>query len=485
MNKTSNKKINKKNIFILFAAAIAIRLIVFFTFIQKNEYYKQPDSNDYNCAALTVGYGYGMVRPDCGRPTFWRTPGYALFLAPFYRAFNAKSFAFSDNWKPQTAAILLQIILGALITLLIFLLAMLLTNSLCISWATAIISALHPGFVLSDLYILTETLSIIFLIPFFIFFFKSFYLKDENSFTKKNWLKNIIFSAIFLGIFTWVRPMGQFVSVVSAMLILIFDSSTFKIKLKKILIFLLIFFSIISPWYIRNYNITGKIFFCPMIGLYLNTFNAPKIIRATEGLPLMDSINKLYARANNLALQEYLQAKANGLDIATEIIHGKVAIPVIMAHPFLFIKDWTKEVAKTTFDLYSYQLVTMARGTFYADPIEEFLTEKWQECLYKQKVPLLTRIIIYLEILFEILKWLGLIFGFFLFWIYPIIKRFKVSDYIKQTGLLWLKVSPFILAFVGMTGGFGYARLRLPIESLMIILSLTFWCWLINRRKQK
>jgi len=91
------------------------------------------------------------------------------------------------------------------------------------------------------------------------------------------------------------------------------------------------------------------------------------------------------------------------------------------------------------------------------------------------------RFIIYLEIIFEILKWIGLLLGAFFFMLFPLIKRFNVSDTIKQNGLLWLKISPMIGAFIIMTGGFGYARLRLPVEALMIMLSLTFWYWLINK----
>jgi len=476
---------NKKNLTILFLAALAIRLAVFLFFIYPNEYYKQPDSGDYHHCALSLTLGRGMRRLDNNRPMFWRTPGYPLFLSFFYKTFGIKSTKFSENRPAQTAAIIFQILLCSLIPLLIFFLALLLTKSLSISWLTAWISAIHLGFVLSDTYLLTESLSILFLIPFFIYFFKSFYLPGQISPPRHRWLKSIIIAAVFLGIFAWVRPMGQFVSIVSAIMILILDKVNWKIKLKKVVIFLLVFFAIVSPWYVRNYDITGKLFFCPMFGLYLNTFNAPKIIRATEGLPLRQSIDKLYQQAGKKAVEEFLIAKASGKDLATELVHMKVALPIIKQYPFLFLKDWMIESCKTAFDLYSYQLVDMAKNTFYYDPIEEFLTEKWSECLYEKKVPALMRLVIYLEIIFEILKWIGLILGIFIFWLFPLIKLFDVSDYVKQTGLLWLKVAPMIGAFIIMTGGFGYARLRLPVEALIVMLSLTTWYWLIKERKSE
>jgi len=192
---------SKKNLTILFLAAVAIKLAVFLFFIYPNEYYKQPDSGDYHHGALALSLGKGMRRLDNNRPMFWRTPGYPLFLSFFYKTCGIKSPKFSENSPAQTTAIIFQILLCSLIPLLIFFLALLLTQSLSIAWITAWLSALHVGFVLSDLYILTESLSILFLIPFFIYFFKSFYLPGQNVPARHTWLKNIILAGIFLGIF--------------------------------------------------------------------------------------------------------------------------------------------------------------------------------------------------------------------------------------------------------------------------------------------
>lgn len=475
---------NKKNLTILFLAAFLLRLIVFIGFIQKNRYYKQPDSGDYHHGAMCISLGRGMHKLRDNRPIFWRTPGYPLYLSWFYNFFGIRSLKFEDNSKAQVASIIVQIILNSLLSILILFLALILTKSLTIAWLTAWISALHVGFVLSSTYLLTEALSMMFIIPFFIYFYKSFYLPGQITPKKNGWLKNTILAAIFLGIFTWVRPMGQFVAVASMITILILDKIDWKTKFKKIGVFFLVFLLITGPWFIRNYNITGKFFFCPMFGLYLNTFPAPKIIRDTTGKPLTECINHLYKIAKQEIIKDYRIAKSQGKDIAMEISHLKAALPVIKAHPFLFLKNWMQESAKTSFDLYSSQLVAIAKDAYYYDPPEEFLSEKLAECLYKQKMNPFMRLIIYLELLFAILKWIGLIAGAFIFLLFPLIKRFKVPDYIKQTGLLWLKLIPMIGAFIIMTGGFGYARLRLPVESLMVILALTFWYWLLVERKK-
>ena len=113
------------------------------------------------------------------------------------------------------------------------------------------------------------------------------------------------------------------------------------------------------------------------------------------------------------------------------------------------------------------------------------MTEKWYDCIYKQSMPVAARMLIFLEIIFEILKWIGLLCGAWIFLLIPLIKKFQVPAFIKKTGATWLKTAPMIGALIFMTGGFGYARLRLPVEPLMIMLALTFWYWILWRRNEK
>jgi len=70
---------------------------------------------------------------------------------------------------------------------------------------------------------------------------------------------------------------------------------------------------------------------------------------------------------------------------------------------------WMKEVFKTSFDLYAYQFVTITNNTFMYDPLEEFLNEKLKLTLYTQPMPYTFRIIAWLELLFLILQWFGII----------------------------------------------------------------------------
>jgi len=131
------------------------------------------------------------------------------------------------------------------------------------------------------------------------------------------------------------------------------------------------------------------------------------------------------------------------------------------------------EVIKTTFDLYASQLVSFANNSFMWDPLEEFLGEKIQLALYKQPMPFWMRAIAWSEFLFTIFLWIILLIGLVQFWVVPLIKRFEVSSETKALAALWFKCLFLTGGILFMTGGFGYARLRLPIEPLLWILALT------------
>lgn len=476
---------NHKNLTVLFIAAFLVRAITFQTYIQHNERYKQPDSMDYHNSALSITVGTGMHRPDTLKPIFWRTPGYPLFLSFFYSWFGVRSSQFATNRPAQVTALWVQIILASLIPLLIFALINMLTGILSIAWITAWISVFHLGMVLASTYFLTESLALLFFFPFLIFFYKNFKIWGEKKEKQATpWAKNIMLAALFLGLMAWIRPMGEFVSIIAVLLIITLGQASWKIKGKKIALFFFIFFMVTGGWYLRNYQLTGKLFFCPMFGPYLNSFCAPKIVRDTTHLTLSQSIGALYRKAKERAQKDEIIAHRHGRVGCRELAGIPVALPIIKAYPWIFMRDWMKEVLKTTFDLHASLLVGFARNTFMYDPLEEFLTEKLCDSLYKQPMPLFMRLITFLEVLFQLLKWIGLLLGAWLFLFSPLLKRFDVSAAIKKNGLLWLKVSPMIGAIIFMTGGFGYARLRLPVDPFMIMLSLTFWYWALNNRKK-
>jgi len=490
--KATKRTIFKKHLFFLFLASFLVRAITFHFFITPQQRYRQADSPDYHNCTISMYMSGCMNRIDTMEPIYWRTPGYPTYLYFFYKTFAIETPKFDGCRIAQIMAIWLQILLSSLVPIILLYLALMLTGILSISWVAAWIYALHLGPILASCFLLTEALAIIFFSLFLFFFYKQLrtwfdppLLLATSKKNETSWKTSVALASLFLGIATWIRPMGEFVLIVAVLLIFILDRVNLKVKFKKIGLIFFVFFAITGPWYIRNYRLTGKFFFCPMFGPYLNSFCAPKILRDTLGIPLPKCIHYLYNQSKEKSTEKTIYAYKQGKKYCKLFAPLEIALPIIKKHPFVFLHNWTKEVLKTTFDLYSSQLVAFANNSFMYDPLEEFLTEKWAACVYKQKMPFSMRLLIFLEIIFELFKWIGLLCGAWLFLLRTLIKKFQVTQQIKQISALWLKTAPMIGAFLFMTGGFGYARLRLPVEPLMILLSLTFWYFLIIQKREK
>lgn len=475
-----NSKPFFRKFFLLFIAAFLVRALVFYFYIQHESRYHQADSMDYHAGALFIALGHGMYNPAADMPIFWRTPGYPAYLAAFYNLFGVTSTDFDGNSQAQKASIWVQILISSILPILIFYLALILLGNLSIAWIAAYISVFHVGYILSSTYILTEGLATVFFVAYLICFFAA--LKNISGDTKKY----LISAAILLAIYTWMRPMGQTLAIISVILLIL--NNIFKNSWRKKLInsgiFLAIFFTLISPWYIRNHNLTGQYFFFPVFGPYLTCFCAPKIHAKINNLELAES-HKILTRLGGYFTYQALidndnknRESGRKYYVCPEIACLPAALPLIKEHPFLFARDWVVEVCKTTFDLYSSQLVAFATNCYKFDPLIEYLQDKLKSCLYSQPLPIWMRLIAWLELIFSILLWIGIFFGIILFIITPLITR-----NIKNTKnlIIWLQTGIIFISTVIVTGGFGYARLRLPAEALIIIMSLSFWFYIYNK----
>ena len=490
-----------KKLFILTVCAFIIRAAVFFFYVQHEQRYCQPDTPDYHISGISLCLGKGMVRYGTPFPFFWRAPGYPWYLSHFFRWHGLTNLGIDANTATHKSAIWVQIALASTVPAILFVLALLLTGSFFIAWLTAGITTIHPGFVLASTFLLTEGITLIFFFLFLIFFYKSFKALGEPTLGKPtfgkpkihiphHWLLNTILAGLSLALATWMRPMGEYVAIVASVIILLFANSSFRKKVLLILVLLTTFFAVVSPWYVRNYQLTHKIFFCPMMGAYLNAFIAPRVLRDVQHRPLDDTFRELQQKAGIEIQKDYIKSLGTGLSVVPESIPLRVALPIIWQYPGYAAYEWMKEVMKSTFDLYSWQLVALVKNCFKSDPLEESLREKTAQCLYKDSLPgtplpLIVRIIAWLEAIYALLLWIGIFFGFWYFLLRTALKKYAVPERLKSLGGLWLKTGFMIGSLLFMTGGFGYARLRLPVEPLLIILALTAWLEIINLYKQR
>ncbi|HEX2978473.1 MAG TPA: hypothetical protein VHO47_05120 [Candidatus Babeliales bacterium] len=471
------------NLIILFLCALALRALFFYSYGQHEQRHWQADSMDYHVCAVGIAHGTGMHRVDDNKPIFWRTPGYPYFISLFYKWYGLFSPAFEANMPAQKAVILAQVAFSSLTPLLIFFLAFLITGSLSLAQIAGWIFAFHPGFIVAPSYLLTEAIALLFFFGFLLCLFSIALPSSKHA--QESWvLSRIFFGGILLGLYTWMRPNGEFISVL-ACVILLLSAVSWPRKIMRIVLFLCVFFASLSPWYVRNHNLTGRWFFCPMSGAYLCAFSVPKLIRRAANQPLDLCLKYMFVQAQNetASQEEIYRAIKSPYVVTRELFCMQLALPWIQQFPKYFVLDWMTEVLKTTFDLYSSQLVSLAKNTFKWDQIEEVLSKKVAACLYAESIPWWMRIIAWIEFFYSILLWIGFFAGCWLFLVRNAYGFLKKRAYDNQMLMLWVFSGILIGGLLFMTGGFGYARLRMPAEPLLVILSLIFWFWVFARDK--
>ena len=472
-----NRPITRTSLCLLYLIALAIRVVVFESYIKYGKRYNQPDTGSYFLPALSLALGKGMTDPSNGRLIFWRTPGYPLFLAPFYYMQGITTSSFDAYAGAHYKAMWAQIIMCAVIPPLAVLLAFSLTESLPIAWLTGLLTTIHPGLILSSCYVMTDGIAtLLFMICLLFLSYGFVWYKGQ---IHKHAYRYIAYAAVFFALFTWVRPMGQFLMMVMPLLFFI-DMTSWQVQWRKMLLFFLVSVGLLMPWYIRNYYWTGRVFFCPMSGCMLNVFSAPKLLRRLTGQDYRTCWQEQLRKGSQEVLKEQIRLKKEGscYVVPEHQIVGNAAWPLIKENPGGFAYDWLVQVIKTTFDLTSsQQLARFANNTFFYDDLEEFLLDKYWLCLYAQPMPIWMRVISYVEALLSVIKWILLFIGFGIFFLAPLIGSMRGAPS-KADGVMWRwwRVWFWCCFIIGgtliMTGAFGYARLRLPIDALLIILAL-------------
>ncbi len=445
------KIFNNQYLFLLclFIFSFLIKSAVFYFYLGNNNNYWQVDSNTYHKIAQGLVINKSFSVDD--NPNFYRLPGYPLFLASGYKIFGI-----------DTKNVLwLQILLASFIPILIYFLALIIMpGNLLLARMASIYSAIHIGLTLYSGFFMSESLFIFLLLIFSILFFKN---------------KHLFSAGVFLGLAGLVRPIGHYL-IFFVIIILFFKNKNIKISLIKSLFLILGFIITVSPWLIRNYNLQGQVFLHSLPGgLFLN-FAAARSVMIEKDLTY-DRAKKYLTREIDINAQDFKEKynrSPNEIEYCN--LQMDLALQYFKKYPLITIKNFLLDIFRTSFSLYSAEILYLENNRASIDYFSQKRTIK--EMIYRYVNPKTDKIGVQLLILFEILLFILILLGVFGGFILAILGFFVSKfEYIKNIYICFL---PIILLFlvIGLAGG--YSRMRLPAESFLIILSFIFYTYIYN-----
>ncbi len=370
----------------------------------------------------------------------WRTPLYPAVVAFFY--FFTKSVV---------PVIFFQLIIAALTVVFVYKIG-LKVFSQKIALIAALVFSVEPNWVYLSSCLLTETL-FIFLFIVSIYYFINFLIEKRQL--------HLFFSGIFLGLATLTRPAAE-------LAIIIFIPFIFFIRLKDkkkiifaILILLISFYAVLSPWIVRN-KINFGINQVSWLGIYnLLFYNAAGLIAVQKDISVYDAKQLIYDEirkekdpnfntetAKYASNQSYIFGKAMaiiGSDVPTYAkLHLFTLVPFFFDSGLLHISRLLDLPIETVNRCNFTRL--LSQGNFSAV----------LKCLFTFDA---TNVIVWSGLL----VWLA-IYSIVLFGIY----RCLLKD--KQKIIFLVFFILVIMYFASVTGLVSQARYRVPVEPFIFLL---------------
>ena len=232
--------------------------------------------------------------------------------------------------------------------------------------------------------------------------------------------------------------------------------------------------SVVGWWLVRNYMLTGFLFFHTLPGLHFLQYPA---VHAIMGYPnfgdtaYFETKKKVLAEWQDLVKEQELAEQRTLNEYERYAVAEQLAVSHLKQRPLVAIKNGITQMVRSCCTLYSSLLLYVPAGTVY---------EKDASLWFKIKLYISPKThepwiawLVYWEVLYFFFMLVGLLVFFIeLLWN-------------KTYRILALKVFLIIGLFIFITFGYGCARLRLPIEPILMILALLGLKSLCNAVKEQ
>lgn len=510
----------------LFAISLLVRMALFGWYMRHDEHYMLAfDSEQYQEIAVKITQGKGITTKE-GSPNLYRLPGYPLFLAACYKIFNVPGKASAKSDSSTQAALLIQIILASLIPVLIFFFALtLFPRQLMVAKVAAIAAALHAGFIIYAGILSTESLFLFFFLLFLICFYSQRLLFCAGIFlgiaslirpVGHYVLVVAIFMMLALALISMFRklhsngarpeePAGRLEGFVrpngsrhSSLCSSLLTTSAIKnpliqsnenpsalpvrrslvegrircgFMLRKSVTLFLGWLTIVSSWLLRNYLLTGALFFHTLPGLHFLQYSATAVEQDRLGIDYFQAKNIVFALWDDAVAQQEKLLHRSVTEYERFAIAEHVAFRHLLAHPLRALKHACIQIARTCGTLYSSILLYVPLGTVYGDQASLWFKIKlylFPRAMDPWLVPL---------IYWEMISYLFILLGCALFFLQVV--------YDKSLRLVFLQTVLFASLLLIITLAYGCARLRFAVEPFMIVWMAYAWMKLISHFSQQ
>jgi len=311
-------------------------------------------------------------------------------------------------------------------------------------------------------FFMTESLFIFLFLLFALFFFRS-----------GIHVRNLVLSGFLLGLASLVRPVGHYI-VVLALIILLLRTQEARVGVW----FFCGWLVPVSFWLIRNFMLTGALFFHTLPGGHFLYLSAARVAMYADDTNYFKARKMLMREVHTLVKKQSKELKRPLQEIETCEAHESVARKYFLAYPYITLKVWATDIMRTCLSLYSAELLYLESGRRGIEYFDKDRT--WYSMFERYFFPHTDKVwligLIYAEMFMFALILFGLCVG--LWWLMR-------GWMVRKDRVVWRSVIAFMAIFIVMALSGGYARMRLPIEPFLIILSLYGWSLLCvgNRKK--
>lgn len=222
---------------IIFLVAVVLRLGYVLTLEPDKLYYADEHMWDATAMNIASGKGHFAWQEDLSSYVF-RVPLQSIFLAVIFKIKHS-----------YMLVRIIQAVIGAVIPVLIFLLADLVYDKKAIAYIASLIGTVYPFLIYYTGYLLAES-------NFTFLFLVAMYFICRM--IDKQYLKQTILSGIFLGLATLTRPVVFYFPIMVFIWLFVSYPRRYIQSILAVVLLSIAMLLVMSPWIIRNYLLLGK-----------------------------------------------------------------------------------------------------------------------------------------------------------------------------------------------------------------------------------